>query len=112
MNNSHISNVIMHEFGHRQYNQQEFIFIKYLNELIIGSSGLYIKSNQTLEEEDYNYFIDNNEIRQRIIPIIKEMYDNDWTAEEAYEQSHNLYIDDIKNIFTKEYIIELLNNLL
>lgn len=63
INDSHISNVIMHEFGHRQYNQQEFIFIKYLNELIIGSPGLYIKSNQTLEEEDYNYFIDDNEIR-------------------------------------------------
>lgn len=112
MNDSHISNVIMHEFGHRQYNQQEFIFIKYLNELIIGSPGLYIKSNQTLEEEDYNYFIDDNEIRQRIIPIIKEMYDNNWTAENAYELSENLKKDDIKDIFTKEYIIYLLNNIL
>ena len=28
LNDSHINNVIMHEFGHRQYNQQEFVFIK------------------------------------------------------------------------------------
>ena len=26
LNDSHINNVIMHEFGHRQYNQQEFVF--------------------------------------------------------------------------------------
>lgn len=112
LTDSHINNIIMHEFGHRQYNQQEFVFIKYLNELAIGHPGLYIKDNEILSKMDYSYFTDDNELRQRIIPIIKEMYDNDWTAEETYDQSHNLYIDDIKNIFTKEYIIELLNNLL
>lgn len=45
LNDSHINNIIMHEFGHRQYNQPEFVFIKYLNEIAIGSPGLYIKSN-------------------------------------------------------------------
>ena len=78
LNDSHINNIIMHEFGHRQYNQQEFVFIKYLNELTIGSPGLYIKSNQSLEDKDFNYFTNDNELRQRIIPIIKEMYDNNW----------------------------------
>ena len=112
LNDSHINNVIMHEFGHRQYNQQEFVFIKYLNELVIGSPGLYIKNNQTLGIEDYPYFTDDNELRQRIIPIVKEMYDNDWTAEEAYELSANLKRDDIKDIFIKDYIIDLLNNIL
>lgn len=112
LNDSHINNVIMHEFGHRQYTKQEFIFIKYLNELTIGSPGLYIKNNQTLEETDYPYFTDDNELRQRIVPIVKEMYDNNWTAEEAYELSENLKIDDIKDIFIKEYIIDLLNNIL
>ena len=112
LNDSHINNVIMHEFGHRQYNQQEFVFIKYLNELVIGSPGLYIKNNQTLGIEDYPYFTNDNELRQRIIPIVKEMYDNDWTAEEAYELSANLKRDDIKDIFTKDYIIDLLNNIL
>ena len=102
----------MHEFGHRQYNQQEFVFIKYLNELTIGSPRLYIKSNQSLEEQDYPYFTDDNELRQRIIPIVKEIYDNNWTAEEAYELSANLKRDDIKDIFTKDYIIDLLNNIL
>ena len=112
LNDSHINNVIMHEFGHRQYNQQEFVFIKYLNELVIGSPGLYIKNNQTLGIEDYPYFTDDNELRQRIIPIVKEMYDNNWTAEEAYELSANLKRDDIKDIFIKDYIIDLLNNIL
>ena len=112
LNDSHINNVIMHEFGHRQYNQQEFVFIKYLNELVIGSPGLYIKNNQILGIEDYPYFTNDNELRQRIIPIVKEMYDNDWTAEEAYELSANLKRDDIKDIFIKDYIIDLLNNIL
>ena len=112
LNDSHINNVIMHEFGHRQYNQQEFVFIKYLNELVIGSPGLYIKNNQTLGIEDYPYFTNDNELRQRIIPIVKEMYDNNWTAEEAYELSANLKRDDIKDIFIKDYIIDLLNNIL
>ena len=112
LNDSHINNVIMHEFGHRQYNQQEFVFIKYLNELVIGSPGLYIKNNQTLGIEDYPYFTDDNELRQRIIPIVKEMYDNNWTAKEAYELSANLKRDDIRDIFIKDYIINLLNNIL
>lgn len=110
LNDSYINNIIMHEFGHRQYNQQEFVLIKYLNELVIGSPEPYLKEN--LSEKDYLYFTNNNELRQRIIPIVKEMYDNNWTAEEAYELSENLKIDDIRSIFTKEYIIELLNKLL
>lgn len=112
LNDSHINNIIMHEFGHRQYNLQEFVFIKYLNELVIKSPGLYIKTNETLSKMDYPYFTDDNELRQRIIPIIKEMYDNNWTAEEAYELSENLRMDDIKDIFTKEYILDLLENML
>ena len=111
LNDSHINNVIMHEFGHRQYNQQEFVFIKYLNEITIGSPVSNIKDN-TLGENDYTYFTNDNELRQRIIPIVKEMYDNNWTAEEAYELSENLKIDDIKDIFDKEYILHLLNNIL
>lgn len=112
LNDSHINNVIMHEFGHRQYNLQEFIFIKYLNELTIDSPESYIKNNQYLTERDYSYFTNDNELRQRIIPIIKEMYDNNWTAEEAYELSENLKMDDIKDIFIKEYILDLLENIL
>ena len=112
LNDSHINNIIMHEFGHRQYNQQEFVFIKYLNEITIGSPGLYIKCNQSLAEKDYPYFVDDNELRQRIIPIVKEMYDNNWTAEEAYDLSENLETDDIKDIFTKEYILHLLDTIL
>lgn len=112
LNDSHINNVIMHEFGHRQYNQRGFNLIINLNKRIIEFPGLYIRNHQILTENDYPYFTDHNEIRQRVIPIIKEMYDNKWSAEEAYDLSHNLFIDDIKTIFTKEYIIHLLKNLL
>lgn len=112
LNDSHINNIIMHEFGHRQYNQKEFQLIIDLNKKVIGSPGLYIKNNEVLERKDYKYFTDHNELRQRIIPIIKEMYDNGWTLIETYNKSKNLEIDDIKNIFTREYILKLIDNIL
>ena len=112
LNDSHINNVILHEFGHRQYNHKQFDLILQLNKRIIKTPGLYIKNNQSLEGIDYSYFTNDNELRQRIIPIIKEMKDNGWTSEKAYELSENLRIDDIKDIFTKEYIINLLDNIL
>lgn len=44
-----------------------------------------------LESElDYQLLIDKNEIRQRIIPLVKEMSDNGWTSEEMYYLSQNL----------------------
>lgn len=112
VNDSHINNVIMHELGHRQYNQPEFDLVVRLNRKIIGSPGLWIKNNQVLSEKDYPYFMDHNELRQRIIPIIKEMYDNNWTLEEVYDKSKNLEQDDIKDIFEEVYILHLINNLL
>lgn len=112
LNDSHINNIIMHEFGHRQYNQKGFKLIIELNKRIIGSPGLYIKNNEILEKQDYKYFIDPNELRQRIIPIVKEMYDNGWTLGETYDKSKNLEIDDIKNIFVRDYILKLIDNIL
>lgn len=111
-NDSHINTIIMHEFGHRQYNQSSFQIIIDLNKEVISQPGLYVKSNEILDKKDYSYFTNDNELRQRIIPIIKEMYDNNWTAEEAYELSENLKKDDIRDIFTKDYITDLLNNIL
>lgn len=112
LNDSHINNVIMHEFGHRQYNQDEFKIVQSLNKKVIGHSGEHIKCDQTLVEKDYPYFTNDNELRQRIVPIIKEMYDNKWTLEEVYDKSENLKMDDIKDIFTREYILKLIDNLL
>lgn len=112
LNDYHINNIIMHEFGHLQYMLPEFYIIKEINKNVIKNPGLFIKSNEILTRKDYSYFTDDNELRQRIIPIIKEMYDNNWTSEEAYELSENLKKDDIKDIFTKDYILELLNNIL
>lgn len=111
LNDSHINTIIMHEFGHRQYNQETFVLIRKLNSRICYLASSNVIDN-TLSEEDKQYFTNDNELRQRIIPIIKEMYDNNWAAEEAYELSENLKKDDIKDIFTKEYIIDLLNNIL
>ena len=107
-NDSHIENVIMHEFGHRQYNQSEFHVVEYLNDKILKSP-----SPMGLESElDYQYFTNKNEIRQRIIPLVKEMYDNNMTPEEMYYLSPNLRQDSLFNIYSKVEIIYWLNNIL
>ena len=107
-NDSHIENVIMHEFGHRQYNQKEFHIVEYLNDKILKSP-----SPMGLESElDYQYFTNKNEIRQRIIPLVKEMYDNNMTPEEMYYLSPNLRQDSLFNIYSKVEIIYWLNNIL
>lgn len=107
-NDSHIENVIMHEFGHRQYNQSEFHIVEYLNDKILKSP-----SPMGLESElDYQYFTNKNEIRQRIIPLVKEMYDNNMTPEEMYYLSPNLRQDSLFNIYNKVEIIYWLNNIL
>lgn len=111
LNDSHINNVIMHEFGHRQYNQETFRLIVYLNNKTFSNIKEQVV-DKTLTEEDLEYFTNDNELRQRIIPIIKEMYNNSWTTEDAYNLSENLKIDDIKDIFNKEYLMHLLGNIL
>lgn len=108
---SHIHNIILHEFGHRQYNQYSFKLIIDLNKKAFGNSERKI-IDDTLNEQDFEYFTDHNELRQRLIPVIKEMYDKDLTAEEIYNLSKNLEIDDIKKIYSKDYIIKLLENIL
>lgn len=107
-NISHIENVIMHEFGHIQYNQPEFNVIKKLNVQIIKSP-----SPQRVESIlDYKYFSNHNELRQRIIPIIKEMYDQKLSSEDVYECSDNLKQDAIYKMYSKEQIIYWLDNIL
>lgn len=107
-NDSHIENVIMHEFGHRQYNQSEFYIVEYLNDKILKSP-----SPMGLESElDYQYFTNKNEIRQRIIPLVKEMRDNNMTPEEMYYLSQNLRQDSLFNIYSKVEILYWLNNIL
>lgn len=107
LNDSHVKNVIMHEFGHRQYNQNEFTIVIYLNSKI-----LHNLRPKGLLGKDYEYFTDRNEIRQRIIPIVKEMYDNHWTSLEAYNNSENLKQDDLYDLYDKDTIIYWLDNML
>ena len=108
LNDSHIENVIMHEFGHRQYNQEEFQIVEYLNSKILKSPFPIGLEN----ELDQQYFSDKNEIRQRIIPIIKELYDNRLNSKEIYYLSENLRQDSIYAIYSKEDIIYWLDNIL
>lgn len=110
-NDSHINTIVMHEFGHRQYNQKEFNIIQDLNSRVLKDPKEYI-IDKTLTDNDIKYFTDHNELRQRIIPIIKEMIDNNWNPYEVYNYSNNLKIDDIKNIYSKKYIINLIENIL
>lgn len=108
LNDSHIENVIMHEFGHRQYNQEEFQIVEYLNNRVLKSpSPIGLKN-----ELDQQYFSDKNEIRQRIIPIVKEMYDNRVSSKEIYYLSENLRQDNIYTIYSKKDIIYWLDNIL
>lgn len=109
-NDSHINNIIMHEFGHRQYNQKEFDIVIKLNDITFKDPVKYVIED--LSEEDLKYFTNKNELRQRIIPIVKEMYDNNWTVYEAYKLSENLQIDDIKGMYHEGYILYLLDNIL
>lgn len=111
LNDYHINNIIMHEFGHRQYDLPEFTIIKVINKGTFKHIKDYV-IDESLSEEDLKYFTNDNELRQRIISLIKEMYDNNWTAKELYNLSTNLNNDDIKTIFKKDYIIYLLENIL
>lgn len=105
---SHIENVIMHELGHRQYNDRMFNTIIRVNDRIMKN----LSPKNLVTEEDYKYFTDHNEIRNRIIPIIKEMYDNNWSINQVYYNSRNLRSDDIFKIYDKEVIIAWLKDIL
>ena len=107
-NDSHIENIVMHEFGHRQCKIPEFNIINYLNSRILKSP-----SPMGLENElDYKYFSDKDEIRQRIIPVVKEMIDNKWTLEQTYYLSQNLKQDDLYSLYSKQTLIYWLDNIL
>lgn len=105
-NDSHLENIVMHEFGHLQYNQKQFAIIMELNSRIFQTPSPIEMGN------DLKYFENLNELRQRIIPIVKEMDDNKWKAVEAYEKSDNLKIDEIYNLYSKEDLIYWLDNIL
>ena len=107
-NDSHIQNVVMHEFGHLQYLQKEFQIIVDLNRAILNN----LKPFGLKSEVDERYFSNHNEIRQRIVPIIKEMLDNHWNFEQTYNLSENLRNDAIFTMYNKKTILFWLKNLL
>lgn len=107
-NESHIENIVMHEFGHRQCKTPEFNIINYLNNKVLKSPSPICLEN----ELDYKYFSDKDEIRQRIIPVVKEMIDNKWTLEQTYYLSQNLKQDDLYSLYSKQTLIYWLDNIL
>lgn len=107
-NDSHIENIVMHEFGHRQCKIPEFNIINYLNNKVLKSPSPIGLEN----ELDYKYFSDKDEIRQRIIPVVKEMIDNKWTLEQTYCLSENLKQDDLYSLYSKQTLIHWLDNIL
>ncbi len=101
-------NTLMHEFGHLQYFLKDFETIIELNSKILNSpSPLCLES-----KKDDEYFSNENEIRQRIIPIVKEMYNKKWSSQDAYNRSQQLKSNDLYEIYSKEQIIYWLDNIL
>lgn len=103
-NETNIPILIMHEFGHIQYNQKEFIPVVKYNDFIINNP-LPIEK---LSELDYKYFTNKNEIRQRLIPLVKLKLENDLT----YKFIFNNFEDDLFQIYDKKDLIYWMNNIL
>lgn len=103
-NDKHIKNIIMHEFGHILYNQPEFKRIRELNNQVFKSPSPIGLENDL----DYKYFSDNNELRQRIIPLVKYKYDYGVNSNIAYYHNY----DDIYDMYSKDKIIYWIDNIL
>lgn len=107
---SNINNTVLYKFGHKQYKEKAFHLAIALNKRVIGSPGLFLQNNEILNREEYKHLIDPCELRQNIILVVKEMHDKGWTLVETYDKSKNL--DIIRNIFTRDYILKLIDNIL
>lgn len=110
---------IPHEFGHLIYNRVTPSIDKIirLNERVIGNPIHNLRSdvfeiNPGISREFIDYVSDFEELRQRIIPAVEEMFKNGWTVEETYNKSIALRDAQLKDIFNKDYILKLLGGML
>ncbi len=70
--------------GHLQYECPEFWIVEYLNGRILNSPSPIGLEN----ELDFEYFTNKNEIRQRMIPLVKQYLDTGQiTYDEVYQNS-------------------------
>ena len=111
---------IHHEFGHGAYSYHNktddewsgvYSVIKN-NEDLIGDASKHILKDVNLSDEYREYITDKDELRQRIIPAVEEMFNNGWTVQEAYDKSKALQQAQLKDVFEKDYIIKLLGGML
>lgn len=116
-----LNEAIMHEFGHLIYGYpwwhqsagSRFNLINEINENLIGNpSEHFTEKGLQLSSEQQKYITNDDEITQRIRPCIKEMFNNGWTPEEAYNKSEVLEHSNMKEYFNKDYLIKLLGGLL
>lgn len=110
---------IPHEFGHLIYDRvtPSIDIIRRLNEKVIGYPIHNLRSdvfeiNPGISREYIDYVSDFDELRQRIIPAVEEMFKNGWTVEETYNKSIALKEAQLKDIFNKDYILKLLGGML
>ena len=111
----------LHEFGHGMYDQrykESFKFIKDHNERVIGNPEDHLITPMaqlnSREQKRVKYFINPknqyDEFRQQLFTTVDEAIKNEWTAEQAYEQSSNM--KEFKKYFQKDYLIGVIAKLL
>lgn len=116
-----IDPTLTHEFGHLIYHYpfrhqtagNRFMLVNDANASLMGSPVEHLTwQGLALPDNLRSYITSHNELRQRVIPVVKEMVENGWTAEEAYAKSHALKEASLDKAFDKDYIIKLLGGML
>lgn len=116
-----LNETLTHEFGHMIYGYpyyhqsdgSKFLVVNAANKDLIGNASEHLtEKGLRLTAEEQKYLTYDNELTQRIRPTIKEMIENGWTPEQAYEKSKTLNNSQIKDYFKKDYLIKLLGGLL
>lgn len=116
-----INPTITHEFGHliwhypwfHQTKGTRFNVVNDTNISLMGNPSEHLTSvGKSLPQDRIDYITDHNELRQRIIPIVKEAMQKGWTPEQAYQKSKLVKYADLDTIFNKDYIIKLIGGML
>lgn len=111
---SHLFYTPTHEFGHFMYGSAKpgFASIKEVNAQLMGNPITQLKKDIPADNPAVIIMSDHDELRQRMIPAVKEMFENKWTPEQAFDNSKALKLGEVKRVFKKPYIISLLGGLL
>lgn len=116
-----INPTITHEFGHLIWHYPWFYQPKGARFSAVNNANISLMGNpvehltsigRKLPQDRIDYITDHNELRQRVIPIVKEAMQNGWTPEEAYQKSKLVRNSNLDQIFDKDYIIKLIGGML